>query len=136
MFDEKRQHCVKMFKFIKQIFVSTRMFFGSLSNINPLKCVSMKNQECKVRPEIININSNNPIFYPFSIKTSKCSDNCNNINGPYARICVPDIVKNLKVKVFNLMSKTNETRHIKWPETCKCIYTLDRIICNSKQRWN
>ena len=103
-----------MFKFIKQIFISTMMFFGSLSSVNPLECVSMNNQECKVRPEIVNVNSNNPIFYPFSIKTNKCSGNCNNINDPYAKICVPDVVKNLNVKVFNLMSRTNETRQIKW----------------------
>ena len=93
-----------MFRFVKQIFVSTMMFFGSLSNVNSLEYVSMKNQECKVRPEIVNINSNNPIFYPFSIKTSKFSSNCNNINDPYARICVPNIVKNLNVQVFNSMS--------------------------------
>ena len=96
----------------------------------------MKNQECKVRPEIVNINSNNPIFYPFSVKINKCSGNCNNINDPYARICVPDIVKNLNVKVFNLMSRTNETRSIKWHETCKCICRLNEIICNNKQKWN
>ena len=72
--------------------------------------MSMKNCECKVRSEIININSNNPIFYSFSVKINKCSGNCNNINDPYARICVPDVIKNLNVKVFNLMSKTNETR--------------------------
>ena len=52
----------------------------------------MNNQACKARPEIINVNSDNPIFYPFSIKTSKCSGNCNNINDPYAKICVPDFV--------------------------------------------
>ena len=34
------------------------------------------------------------------------------------------------------MSLTNETRHIKWHETCKCICRLDKIICNNKQRWN
>ena len=96
----------------------------------------MENRECKVRSEIININSNNPMFYPFSIKINKCSGNCNNINDPYARICVPDIVKNLNVKVFNLMSRTNETRHIKWHESCKCICRLDKIICNNKQKWN
>ena len=73
----------------------------------------MNNQECKVRPEIININSNNPIFYPFSIKANQCSGNCNNINDPYAGTCVPDNAKNLKFKVFNLMSRTNETRNIK-----------------------
>ena len=76
-----------MFKFIKQIFVSTMMFFGCLSSVNPLECISMNNQECKVRPEIVNVNSNEPLFYPFSIKTSKCSGSCNNINNPFAKLC-------------------------------------------------
>ena len=49
-----------MFKFIKQIFVSTIIFFGSLSSMKPLECVSMNNQECKERPEIVNVNSNEP----------------------------------------------------------------------------
>ena len=53
-----------MFKFIKQIFISTMLFFSSLSNVNPLECISMNNQECKVRPEIVDVNSNDPIFYP------------------------------------------------------------------------
>ena len=96
----------------------------------------MKNQESKVRPEIINFNSNEPVFYPFSIKTSKCRGSCNNINDPYAKICVPDVIKDLNVKVFNLMSRTNETRHIKWHETCKCKCRLDASVCNNKQRWN
>ena len=52
------------------------------------------------------------MFFSFSIETSKCSGSCNNINYPYAKICVPDVVKNLNVKVFNLMSRTNETRFI------------------------
>ena len=86
--------------------------------------------------QIINVNSNNPIFYPFSIKKSKGSGNCNNINVTYAKICVPDVAKDLNIKVFNLMSRTNETRHIKWHETCKCICRLDTIVCNNKQRWN
>ena len=77
-----------MFRFIKQILISALMYFGNLSNVNSLECVSMKNQECKVRPEIVDINSNNLIFYPFSIKINKFSGNCNNINDLYARICV------------------------------------------------
>ena len=125
-----------MFRFIKQIFISAMMFFGSLSRVNLLECISIKNEECKVRPEIININSNNPIFFPFSIKVNKCSGNCNSINDPYARICVPDAFKNSNVKVFIIISRTNETRHVTWHETCKCICRLDGIIWNSKQRWN
>ena len=125
---------MRIFSFVKKVF-----FLGLtvISNITgALECISMKNQECKVRPEIININSNNPMFYPFSIKVSKCSGNCNNINDPYARICVPDVVKNLNVKVFNLMSRTNETRSIKWHKSCKCICRLNGIICNNKQSQN
>ena len=109
------------------------MFFANLSNTIPLNCVSLKNQERKLRPKVADINSDNPISYPFSIKINKCSGNCNNINNPYAKICVPDTVKDLNVRVFNLMSRTNE---IEWHENCKCICRLDKIICNSKQRWN
>ena len=71
----------------------------------------MNNQERKLRQQIVNVKGDEPVFYPFSVKTSKCSASCNNINYPYAKICVPDVVKNLNVKVFNLMSRTNETRH-------------------------
>ena len=51
-------------------------------------------------------------------------------------MCVPDVVKNLNVKVFSLMSRTNETRNIKWHETCKCKCRVDASVCNNKQRWN
>ena len=63
-----------------------------LSNVNPLnatqlKCLSMKSQECKVRPDIVNFNRDETAFYPFSIKTSKCSGSCNNINYLYLNMC-------------------------------------------------
>ena len=85
---------MQIFRTVKKVF-----FLGLtiLSNFtNALDCISMKNQECKVRTEIININSNNPMLYPFSIKVNKSNGNCNDINNPYARICVADIVKNFK----------------------------------------
>ena len=64
-----------MFRFVKQIFISAMMLFGcNVSSVNSLnavpKCISMNNQECKIRPEIININSNEPLFYPYSIKVN------------------------------------------------------------------
>ena len=125
-----------MFKFIKQVFVSTLIFFGSLSSVNPLECVSMNNKKCKVRSEIVNVNSNEPLFYPFSIKTIKCSGSCNNINDPYAKLCVPNVVKNLNVKVFNLILRANETRHIEWYETCKCKCRLDASVDNAGMKIN
>ena len=102
-----------MFRFLKQIFVAAIIFFGcSLSSVNILECVSINNQKCKIRPKIVNVNSNESVLFPFSIKTSKCSGSCNNINDQYAELCVLDVIKNLNVKVFNLMSSPNETRHI------------------------
>ena len=99
-----------MFGFVKRIFVPAKMFFVcNLSSENSLQCISMNNQKCKVRPEILNVNSNEPVFYPFSYKTSKCSGSCNNINDPYTKLIVPDVVKNINIKVFNLMLRTNET---------------------------
>ena len=120
-------------RFIKKVFLIGLTILSGFTNASSLSFISMNNQECEARPEIINVNSNNPVFYPFSIKTSKCSSNCNNINDPYAKICVLDVVKDLNVKVFNLMSRTNETKHIKWHETCRCICRLDAIVCNNKQ---
>ena len=116
------------------------MLFGSLSNRNPLECVSMNHQECKVWPEVLNVNCNEPLFYPFNIKTSKCSGSCYNrsliTKDSHAKLCVPDVVKNLNINVFNLISRTNETRLVKWHETCKCKCGLDASVCNNKQPWN
>ena len=102
------------------------------SNVNSLECVSMKNQECKIRPEITNVNTNEPVLYPFSIKVNECSGSCNGINDLYAKLCVPDTVKNINVKVFNLMSRINETRHTIWHENCKCICRLSASVCNNR----
>ena len=99
---------MKIFGFVKKVFFVGLTILSSFTSVNSLSCISMNNQECKVRPQIVNVNSDEPVFFPFSIKTSKCSSSCNNINHPYAKICVPDVIKNLNVKVFNLMSRTNE----------------------------
>ena len=85
-----------MFGFIKKIFLTGLSALSSLTSATPLSCISMNNQECKVSPEIIYVNSDEAVFYPFSIKTSKCSGSCNNINDPYAKICVPYVVKKFK----------------------------------------
>ena len=99
-------------------------------------CVSMINQKCISRPTIIDVNANGPVFYPYSININKCSGSCNNINDPYAKLYIPDIIKNINVKVFNLISKINETRQIVWHETCKCVCRLTSSVCNGMQIWN
>ena len=122
-----------MFGFIKKCFFTAIIFVScNVLNVNSLECISMNNQECKIRPGIIMLNTNEPIFYLYSIKINRCKGSCN----PYAKIYVPDNIKNTNVKVFNLMSRNNETRHIKWHKTCKHRCRLDSSICNNKQRQN
>ena len=132
---------MKIFRFVKKLlFVGLTILSGftntnSLNSIS-LSCISMSNQECKTRPQVINVNRDEPVFFLFSIKSSKCSGSCDNINYPYAKSCVTDVVKNLNVKLFNLMTRTNETRYIEWHETCKCECRFRANVCNNKQRWN
>ena len=89
-----------MFGFFKKCFFTAMAFFSC----NALKCLSMNNQECKISPEMININSNELLFYLYSINRNKCSSSCNNINDPYSKLCVPDVTKNINAKLFSLMS--------------------------------
>ena len=103
-----------MFGFIKKVFFTGLTILSTLTSVNSLSRISMNNQKYKVKPQIVNFNSDKPVVFPFGIKTSKCSGSCNNINGPYAKMCVSDVIKNLKVKVINLLSRTNDTRHIEW----------------------
>ena len=121
----------KMFKFIKKVFFTTMTFFSfNVLSVNSLECISMKNQECKVRQVIIN---NEYMIYPFSIKVNKCNGNCNNISNPCSRVCVPNVITNITAKVFDLISWKNKTKQIKWHESCKYLCRLDPIIGNNKQ---
>ena len=109
-------------------------FICNVLNVTPLKSVLIDNQERKIRPVIMYINSDEPSFYPFSVQKNKCSGSCNNINDSYANFCVLDVVRNINVKVFNLMSRTNETRHIKWHKTYTCKCRPDASVCNDQKR--
>ena len=83
-----------MLGFIKECFFTAMTFFSSnVLSVNSLECVSMNNQECKIRSEIINVNTNESMFYPYSITVNKCKGSFNTFNDPYAKLCVPDTIK-------------------------------------------
>ena len=94
-----------MFRFIKKVLILVL-----ISTVNSLKCISLKNQECKAREVIVD---NNYMTYHYSIKVNRCNGNCNNITNPYSRVCVPDITKNVTLKMFVLMTLTNKTKQMK-----------------------
>ena len=112
---KKNDKKIKCLDLLKKVFITAIAFIGlnvyNAMNAIPLKHVSMSNQECRVRQVIMNINSNEHLFYTYSVTVSKCSGSCNDINNPYT-LCVPDVVKNMNIKVFNIMSRTPETHHI------------------------
>ena len=110
-------------------------FIGAIK-VKALECISVVNQKCMARPKIIQTHANEPVLYPLSIKVNKCGGDCNTINDPMAKLCVPDIVKEMNIKVFNMLSRINESRKIVQHETCKCICRLTSAICNDKQEWN
>ena len=95
--NEKEWHTViKKLCLLKSIFFIRLVVLSTLTGVNSLSCVSMNNQECKVRRQIVNANGYGAVFFSFSIKTSKGSGSCNCINNPYVKLCVPDVVKKLK----------------------------------------
>ena len=127
---------MKIFGFVKKLFFVGLTILSGFASVNSLSCISMNNHECKLRPQVVNVNGYEPVFFPFSTETSKFNCSCNNINYPYVKICVLDVVKNLNVTVFNLMSITNEIKHIEQHEMCKCEWKCGANACNNKQRWN
>ena len=87
-------------------------FWGSLPSKSerPITFICLNNRSCQARPTLADIKSNETFYYPFTISVNKCARRRNTINDPYAQVCVPSKVKNMNVKVFNLMSGVNETR--------------------------
>ena len=122
----------RLFRFIKKIFFIALLSF----TCNASNGISMNNKECKIRPKIVNIDSNKLSFYLYTILVNKCSGSYSNINDPHAKLCIFDVVKNMNITVFNIVSRTNETLHIKWHKNCKCKCRLDTRACNNKQRSN
>ena len=109
------------------------MILVLISTVNSLKCISLKNQECKAREVIVD---NKYMTYSYSIKVNRCNGNCNSITNPCSSVCVPDITKNVTVKIFDLMTLRNKTKQIIIHESCKCVCRLDPIVFSNKQKWN
>ena len=78
----------------------------------PIKCASLNNHLCKAKPTLVNLNSSETLFYPFTVSVNKRVGSCNTIDDPYARVCVPIKAKNMTIKISNLMPGVNETRFL------------------------
>ena len=109
-----------MFGLVKKVFAVAMTVF-----CNTLECVSINSQESKIRSQVVNIKSNNPLFYPYSIDVNKCIGSCNNINDSYSKLSVPNIVKNIGTKCWN----KDKCR-------CECKELIDKGRCDKGFIWN
>ena len=67
---------------------------------------------------------------------NKCSGSCNTLDNPIAKLCVPNVIKRVNMQVYNFLMRLNETRHVLWHESCKCVCKLNPSVCNNKLIWN
>ena len=112
----------------------------SILKVGALECVSFVfvNQKCMPRPKILKVNEGvgEALFYPYNGLVNKCSGSCDTLDNPMSKICVPKIIKNVNMKVYNFLMRLNETRNVLWHESCKCECRLNSSVSNSKQIWN
>ena len=110
----------------------------SVLKVNSSEFLSLINRECMTRPKILDVNEGigEALFYPYNVLVNKCSGSCNTLDNPMSKICVPKIIKNVNMKVYNFLMRLNETSNVLWHESCKCVCKLNSTVCNSKQIWN
>ena len=118
--------------------INLAMRLFSTLKVGALECLSVVNQKCMPRPKILNVNEGigEVLFYPHNVLVNKCSGSCDTLDNPMSKICVPKIIKNLNMNVYNFLMRLNETRNVLWHESCKCVCRLNSSVCNSKQIWN
>ena len=110
----------------------------SIIKTKSLECISVVIQKCMPIPKILDVNEGvgEALFYPYNVLVNKCSGSCNTLDDPMAKMCVPNIIKRVNMKVYNFLMRLNETRNVLWHESCKCVSRLNSSVCNSKQIWN
>ena len=118
--------------------INSAISLFSILKANTLECLSVINRECMPRPKILDVNEGvgEALFYPYNVLVNKCSGSCNTLDELMAKMCVPNIIKKVNMKVCNFLMRLNETRNALWHESCKCLCRLNSLVCNSKQIWN
>ena len=119
-------------------FINLALSLFNILKVNTLEYLSVINRECMPRPNILDVNegAGEALFYPYNILINKCSGSCNMLDDLTAKLCVPNIIKGINMKVYNFLMRLNETRNVLWHESCKCVCRLNSSVCNSKQIWN
>ena len=118
------------------IYLTISLF--SILKVKILECISVINKKCMPRPNILDVNEGvgEALFYAYNVLVNKCSESCNTLDNPMAKLCVPNIIKRINMKVYNFLMRLNETPNVLWHESCKCVCKLNSSVCNKKLIWN
>ena len=54
---------MKIFCFVKKVFFIGLTILSGFTNANSLGSISVNNQECKTRPQLLNVNRDEPVFF-------------------------------------------------------------------------
>ena len=110
----------------------------SVIKTRALERVSVVDRESMSRPKILDVNEGvgEALFCLYNVLLNKCSGSCNTLDDPMAKLCVPNVIKRVNMKVYNFLIRLNETLNVLWHESCKCVCQLNSSVCNSKQIWN
>ena len=94
--------------------ISLTISLFSVIKMRALECVSLINRKCMPRPKILDVNEGigEALFYPYNVLVNKCSGSCDTINNPMAKLCVPNIIKRVNMKVYNFLMRLNETCNV------------------------
>ena len=125
---KKHNIIYKMFRLLEKVIILIILIQSAFGY-----CLLLNNQECKVRKAIID---NDYMTFPFKIKVDKCIGSCNDRDNPDFKVCLPDSIKNVSLKSFDLISKKNVLKNISFHQNCKCGCLLDEKVCNNLQKGN
>ena len=118
--------------------ISLTISLFSMIKTRTLECLSVINRKCMSRPKILDVSEGigEALFYLYNVLVNKCSGNCNTLDNPMSKVCVPKVIKNVNIKFYNFLMMLNETRNVLWHESCRCVCKLNSLVCNNKQIWN
>ena len=121
-----------MFRLTNYVFIALLCFSESLAT----KCMSLNNELCMIRPTLIDLYPAELKCYPFMINLDKCSGSCNSVNNLSIKMCVPNKTEDINVKVFHMITNSNEAKTMAKHISCDCKRKRNSTTCNSNQKWS
>ena len=88
----------------------------NILKVKTLECLSVTNQKYMPRPKILDVNEGvgEVLFYPYNVVVNKCSGSWDMLDDPMAKLCIPNVIKSVNMKVYNFLMRLNETRNVLW----------------------